>query len=125
MLKVDLIGRLGKDPESKSDGAKTKVSFSMAVDAGKDQSGNKKTAWFTVHVFGKDQGFVLEHLKKGNEVYVTGKADLRAYVKDGTPVATGDVFASIVQKVGWEKKDATLAPAMQASPHTPDDIPPF
>lgn len=105
-------------------GDKKQVILHLAVEAGKDASGNKKTVWFKAHCFGRNQGFVEEHLKKGDQVVVMGKGDIYAYLKDGNAVATGDVFADVVEKFWPPKTGGTERPVIQqAAPQ--DDIPDF
>jgi single-strand DNA-binding protein len=79
---VQLIGRLGKDPEVKTFGEKMKASFSIATsDSYKNQKGEKiqDTQWHNVVIWGKLAGVAEKYLKKGNEVAVEGKLVHRVY----------------------------------------------
>lgn len=79
---VQLIGRLGKDPEVKTFGEKTKASFSIATsDSYKNQKGEKieDTQWHNVVIWGKLAGIAEKYLKKGNEVAVEGKLVHRTF----------------------------------------------
>jgi single-strand DNA-binding protein len=79
---VQLIGRLGKDPEVKSFNNSKKASFSIATtDAYKNQQGEKveDTQWHNVVIWGKLADVVEKYLKKGHEVAVEGKLVHRAY----------------------------------------------
>ncbi|MCK6616278.1 MAG: single-stranded DNA-binding protein [Cyclobacteriaceae bacterium] len=79
---VQLIGRLGKDPEVKTFGDKTRASFSIATsDSYKNQKGEKvqDTQWHNVVIWGKLAGIAEKYLKKGNEVAVEGKLVHRVY----------------------------------------------
>ena len=79
---VQLIGRLGKDPEVKTYGEKKKAYFSIATtDAYKNQKGEKikDTQWHNVIIWGKLAGVAEKYLKKGNEVAVEGKLVHRVY----------------------------------------------
>jgi single-strand DNA-binding protein len=79
---VQLIGRLGKDPEVKTFGEKMKASFSIATsDAYKNQKGEKvqDTQWHNVVIWGKLAGIAEKYLKKGSEVAVEGKLVHRVY----------------------------------------------
>ena len=83
---VQLIGRLGKDPEVKDFNEKKKVSFSIATsDVYKNQKGEKveDTQWHNVVVWGKLAGIAEKYLKKGNEVAVEGKLVHRVYESKG------------------------------------------
>jgi single-strand DNA-binding protein len=82
---VQLIGRLGKDPEVKEFGDKKKASFSIATsDSYKNQKGEKveDTQWHNVVVWGKLADVVEKYLKKGQEVCVEGRLVHRDYETD-------------------------------------------
>lgn len=83
---VQLIGRLGKDPEVKDFNEKKKASFSIATtDVYKNQKGEKveDTQWHNVVIWGKLAGVAEKYLKKGNEVAVEGKLVHRVYETNG------------------------------------------
>lgn len=82
---VQLIGRLGKDPEVKTFGDKKKASFSIATsDSYKNAKGEKveDTQWHNVVIWGKLAGVAEKYLKKGQEVAVEGKLVHREYETD-------------------------------------------
>jgi len=82
---VQLIGRLGKDPEVKSFGDKKKAAFSIATtDSYKNQKGEKieDTQWHNIVIWGKLAGVAEKFLKKGQEVAVEGKLVHRVYETD-------------------------------------------
>ena len=79
---VNLIGRLGKDPEVKTFGDSQKASFSIATnDSYKNQKGEKveETQWHNVVIWGKLADEAGKFLKKGAEVAVEGKLVHRTY----------------------------------------------
>lgn len=84
---VQLIGRLGKDPEVRTfDNGKTKTSFSLATsETYKNQKGEKveDTQWHNLVFWGKLAEIAGKYLKKGNEVAVEGKLVHRAYESNG------------------------------------------
>ena len=82
---VQLIGRLGKDPEVKMFGEKKKASFSIATsDSYKDQKGKKieDTQWHNVVIWGGLAGIAEKYLKKGQEVALEGRLVHRDYETD-------------------------------------------
>jgi len=82
---VQLIGRLGKDPEVKTFGDKKKASFSIATsDSYKNAKGEKveDTQWHNVVIWGKLAGVAEKYLKKGQEVAVEGKLVHRDFETD-------------------------------------------
>jgi single-strand DNA-binding protein len=80
---VQLIGRLGKDPEVKTYGDnKKKASFSIATtDSYKNAKGEKveDTQWHNLVIWGSLAGVAEKYLKKGQEIAVEGKLVHRAY----------------------------------------------
>ncbi len=80
---VQLIGRLGKDPEVKSfESGKKLATFSLATsDSYKNQKGEKvnDTQWHNVVIWGKLADVAGKYLKKGNEIAVEGKLVHRSY----------------------------------------------
>ncbi len=82
---VQLIGRLGKDPEVKSFGKSQKASFSIATsDTYKNAKGEKveDTQWHNVVVWGKLAEIAGQYLKKGAEVALEGKLVHRVFETD-------------------------------------------
>lgn len=86
--KVQLIGRLGQDPEiiTFDDGNKL-AKFSMATDDSyKDKNGDKveRTDWHNIVVKGGLVKIVEEYVTKGKEIAIEGKLTTRSYeTKDG------------------------------------------
>ena len=86
--KVQLIGRLGQDPEiiTFEDGNKL-AKFSLATDDSyKDKKGNKveRTEWHNIVVKGGLVKVVESYVNKGKEIAVEGKLTSRSYeTKDG------------------------------------------
>lgn len=80
---VQLIGRLGKDPEVKTYGDnKKKASLSIATtDSYKNAKGEKveDTQWHNLVIWGSLAGVAEKYLKKGQEIAVEGKLVHRAY----------------------------------------------
>ena len=72
--RVQLIGRLGKDPESKFTPTGKKVAhFSLAVsNRWKDKSGETKesTEWVNIEAWGRLGEVCQEYLKKGSLVFL-------------------------------------------------------
>ncbi len=82
---VQLIGRLGKDPEVKDFEKSKKASFSIATsDTYKNAKGEKveETQWHNVVAWGKLAEIAGQYLKKGAEVALEGKLVHRMYETD-------------------------------------------
>ena len=84
---VQLIGRLGNNPEIKIfDSGKKKATFSLATnDRYKDADGNsiEDTHWHNIVVWGKKVDVIEKYLSKGSEVALSGKLINRNYEIDG------------------------------------------
>lgn len=81
--KVQLIGRLGQNPEiiSFNDGNRL-AKFSLAIDESyKDKNGNKveKTNWFNIVVRNGLVTVAENYLEKGKEIAIEGKLNNRSY----------------------------------------------
>jgi single-strand DNA-binding protein len=82
---VQLIGRLGKDPEVKTFSNRKKASFSIATtDSYKNQKGEKveDTQWHNIVIWGKLADVVEKYLTKGQEVALEGRLIHRNYETD-------------------------------------------
>ena len=81
--RVQLIGRLGKDPESKYTPTGKKVChFSLAVShRWKDKSGETKesTEWVNIEAWGRLGEICQEYLKKGSLIFVEGRLKTDRY----------------------------------------------
>jgi single-strand DNA-binding protein len=84
---VQLIGRLGQDPELRTfDSGKTKATFSLATsEKFKNQKGEKveETQWHNLVVWGKLAEIAGQYLKKGSEIAIEGKLVHRSYEASG------------------------------------------
>ena len=84
---VQLIGRLGNEPEVRTfDSGKKMASFSLATNETYYNNKGEKvddTQWHNVVVWGKKVDVVESYLKKGSEIALEGKLINRSYEKDG------------------------------------------
>lgn len=88
-----LIGRLGRDPETRHTGSgKSVTNFSIAVDYG---FGDKKTtSWIPVVCWEKTAELAQEYLVKGSQVAVTGRLQERSWQdKEGNKRTVLEVIA--------------------------------
>ena len=100
---VQLIGRLGKDPEVKNFGeGKTKASFSIATtEAYKNAKGelSEETQWHNLVLWGELAEKAGEQLKKGTQISVEGKLKHRAYDYKGEKKFITEIAVNEFQKV--------------------------
>ncbi len=85
--RVQLIGRLGKDPEGKFTPTGKKVAhFSLAVsNRWKDKNGETKesTEWVNIEAWGRLGEVCQEYLKKGSLIYLEGRLKTDKYEDKG------------------------------------------
>jgi len=85
--RVQLIGRLGKDPEGKfTPTGKQVTRFSLAVtNRWKTQEGETKeyTEWINIEAWGRLGQVCQEYLKKGSLVYLDGRLKTDRYEDQG------------------------------------------
>ena len=126
MNNITIVGRLGGDPEVKieADG-RTRTSFTMADDQGKDKAGKDRTNWFRCTSWGKTAENIGNYFGKGSMIAVSGQLLAREYTgKDGVNRTSLDVVVSHFGFCGEAKKDAATASAPQAQAPAPQYGPP-
>jgi single-strand DNA-binding protein len=84
---VQLIGRLGKDPEVKTfESGKRLATITLATNENyKNHKGEKvsDTQWHSLVIWGKLVDIVAKYLKKGSEIAIEGKLVHRSYETSG------------------------------------------
>ena len=100
--RVQFIGRLGKDPESRFTPTGKKVTnFSLAVSSrwkSGDSETKEYTEWINIEVWGRLGEVCQEYLKKGSLIYLEGRMKTDKYEDKGESrfytkiVATGLEF---------------------------------
>lgn len=103
--RVILVGRLGRDPETRFLGSGQAVTnFSVATDETyKDRNGErqKRTEWHRITVWGKQAEIAQKYLKKGSLVYVEGSIRSREWQdKEGQKRTSVDINASTFRMLG-------------------------
>jgi single-strand DNA-binding protein len=84
--RVQLIGRLGKDPESRyTPTGKQVTTFSLAVSNRWKSQGETKeyTEWINLEAWGRLGEVCQEYLKKGSLVYIEGRLKTDRYEDKG------------------------------------------
>lgn len=104
--KVILVGRLGRDPETRYTGSGQAVcNFSIATDETfKDRNGErqKRTEWHKIVVWGKQAEIAQQYLKKGSLLYLEGRIQSRQWddKKDGTKRTSFEIVANSFRMLG-------------------------
>ena len=103
--KVILVGRLGKDPETRymtSGEAVTNCTLATSENW-KDKSGEKqeKTEWHNLVFYRRLAEIAGEYLKKGSQVYVEGKLQTRKWQdKEGKDRYTTEIVVNEMTMLG-------------------------
>ena len=111
MNKVELVGRLTRDPEIKystGENANAVARFSIAVNRRfKNAAGEYEADFPSCVAFGKTAEFVDKWFNKGDLIGVVGRIQTGSYTnKDGIKVYTTDVVADEVEFVGGKNQNA-------------------
>lgn len=123
MNKVQLVGRLTRDPEirySQGENATATARFSVAVNRRfKNAEGNYDADFINCVAFGKSAEFVEKYFKKGMAIGLTGRIQTGSYTnKDGQKVYTTDVVVEETEFV--ESKGASSTGNSNVSRPTPN-----
>lgn len=124
---VNLIGRVGGDPEVKSLPSGGLVcSFSIATNRTwtKDGKKHEQTEWHNVTFFGDNliEKVIEPYVKRGSEVYVGGRLQTRSWEKDGQKHYRTEILGEQIQlgsrPQGGEGGDARPARSERRVPKT-------
>ena len=106
--RVQIIGRLGKDPEARTTkNGSAVVSFPVAVDRmwkSRDGESRKETDWFTVEAWGKLGQICQKFLGKGRLVYIEGRLLTQRWENEGEVRYFTKVVASTMQMLDRPKE---------------------
>ena len=139
IIKVILVGNLGRDPETRylpSGGAVTNVSLATSRSWKDRDSGEQKekTEWHRVVFFNRLGEIAGEYLKRGSKVYVEGELRTREWEKEGQKHFTTEIVATEMQMLDskggnsdYEKNNnsSVAAPSSLSSSDLVDDDIPF
>lgn len=107
--RVQIIGRLGKDPVEKATKKGKKFAiFTVAVDRHwKSSDGNthKETDWFNVEAWGRLGEICIEYLSKGRLIFLEGRLRTDRYEKDGEEKFFTKVIARQMQMLDYQSQD--------------------
>ena len=128
--KAILIGRLGKDPETRymtNGEAVTNVSLATSENY-KDKSGEKqeRTEWHNLVLYRRLAEIAGEYLKKGSMIYVEGRIQTRKWQdKEGKDRYTTEIIVNEMKMLGskpgsgsgsFEVVEDQSAPAARSAP---------
>src|ERR1700722_13751216 len=111
--KVILVGRLGRDPETRyTGGGQAGANFSIATDETyKDRNGEKqkRTEWHKIVVWGKQAEIAQQYLKKGSLLFVEGRIQSREWQdKEGQKRTSFEIVATNFRMLGGRGDGAAV-----------------
>jgi single-strand DNA-binding protein len=119
MIKLQVIGHLGKDCTTNVVSGKNVINFSVAhTEKFKDSMGNQKerTTWVECAYWTERTG-IAPYLKKGQLVYAEGNPEVRTYTKsDGTTAASLTIRVQSVQLLGSANRSEGQAATYNEQP---------
>lgn len=103
--KVILVGRLGRDPETRyTSSGQAVANFSVATDESyKDKNGErqKRTEWHKIVVWGKQAEIAQQYLKKGSLIFIEGRIQSREWQdKEGQKRTSFEIVATNFRMLG-------------------------
>jgi len=119
--KVILIGRLGKDPETRymtSGEAVTNATLATS-ETWKDKSGEKqeKTEWHNLVFYRRLAEIAGEYLKKGSQIYVEGKIQTRKWqTKEGQDRYTTEIIVNEMTMLGGKSSGSSSFEVVESKP---------
>lgn len=125
--KVQLIGHLGADPDSRfTTSGDAVANFNIATTFSwrtADGENKEKTEWHKIVVFRKLAEVANEYLKKGQLVYIEGRLQTRDWEdKDGVKRYTTEVVCDNFTMLGPKKEGGSQARTESETP-ADDDLP--
>jgi len=118
MIKLQIIGNLGKDCVVNTVNGKNVINFTVAhTEKFRDSQGNnqEKTTWVDC-AYWSDRTGISPYLTKGKQVYVEGTPEVRSFTRnDGSAGASLSVRVREIQLLGGRGESGGAAPGMGAS----------
>ncbi len=133
MIKMQVIGNLGKDCVVNTVNGKNVINFTVAhTEKYRDSQGNnqEKTTWVDC-AYWTDKTAVAQYLTKGKQVFVEGQPEARSFQRnDGTPGSSLSLRVREIQLLGGRgdsgggsmSSGAPAAASSGSSVPSPNDI---
>lgn len=107
MNSVQLIGRMGKDPELKYTTTNTPViTFSLAVDRRKNDEGKKDVDWIACVAWNTTAELISKYVGKGDPLGVNGRIQTRSWEdSEGKKRSATEVIVNEITLLGGKKEE--------------------
>lgn len=124
MNKAILIGRLGRNPESKFTQNNVQVvNFSLATS--QKIKGEEQTEWHNITCFGKTAEIAERFLTKGKLVCVEGSINTSTYEKDGEKRYSTKIICNRLEMLGSKDEGKEVGVNVKVDMDNIDDELPF
>ncbi|WP_163305019.1 single-stranded DNA-binding protein [Dysgonomonas sp. 521] len=121
MYRLEIIGNIGQDAETKPINGKDYYSFSIAYT--EKRNGQNKTYWVRCLRLVGESNKLGNYLKKGQQVYISGMPYTSAYInKDNKAIADQCVFVNNLQLLGGRPQSVQNTSQGNSAP-ADDDLP--
>ncbi|MBN1306019.1 MAG: single-stranded DNA-binding protein [Anaerolineales bacterium] len=118
--RIQLIGRLGKDPETRSTTTgKNLTTFSLAVGQrwkNRDGETQEHTEWVNVETWGRLGEICSEYLSKGSLIYLEGRLKTDRYEDNGETKYFTKVVASLMQMLDRKPDEEDPVATIEEAP---------
>ena len=121
MIQANIIGNLGRDAEVKKINDKDYLSFSVAST---EKKGDQETTTW-VSCLASNNPNLLPYLKKGQQVFVSGRMSARIYQSDNNIGMDISLFAHVLQLCGGKRDEGSVSSGSAAAPATQPPSPPL
>lgn len=108
MFIAQILGNIGRDAEIKNINGKDYISFSVA--STEKESGEDVTRWISV-LGSINNRNIVEYLKKGQQVFVSGRYSDKMYTHQNGVGIDRQIFAGTVQLCGGKRDEQATTPA--------------
>ena len=116
MNRVFIIGRIVRDPDTRSNSTTTVCRFTVAADRSYKKDGEPTADFISCVAFGKTAEFISKYFSKGSKIVIEGEWRTGSYTnKDGQKVYTNDCVVNRVEFAESKKTESSNAPSV------PDD----
>lgn len=123
--KIQLIGRVGADPELRFTTDGTAVAqFNLATTKSWKKDGEKqeKTTWHKVIAWRKLAEIIGQYVKKGSLLYVEGELEIREFEdKQGVKRKTHEIIINDMKMLGGKREGGSSSSSRPAPQRSQDD----
>jgi len=124
MQMLTIAGNVGNVKDLKEVGGEKVLNFSVAVDNGKDKSGEKREAtWFDCALWGKRAEALAPYIAKGSKLALSGRPGCRAHEGKAYLSLTVDGLTFMSSKSDGGSEREADKPSARESYDLNDDIP--